>query len=646
MTVSIIIVNYNVKYFLEQCLHSVFKAIAGLQAEVIVVDNASTDYSQAYLCQQFPQLHWIDSGGNIGFSKACNAGYAAAKGEYILFLNPDTLLAEDTIDTCLRFFQLHPKAGSVGVRMVDGSGVFLKESKRSFPSPLTSFYKLAGLSRLFPHSSQLARYHLGHLSEHSNHQVDVLAGAFMMIPGKVLNKVGVFDETFFMYGEDIDLSYRIQKTGYKNYYLADTTIIHFKGESTKRGSLNYIKLFYSAMSIFVRKHYGGAKAGLFNLAIQLAIGIRAGLTAIAKFVKWIGIPVIDAALILLSFLLMKQIWVTYVKPGIDYPDRLLWIAFPAFTFMYLLVGYYTGLYNKCYRRRDLVRSAFLATLALLSVYSLLPEQYRFSRGILSFGALLAFGIISISRRIMEETGLLQKDAGTIEKPYLLIAGTPEEYDAVKALLRQNMLENKVIGRIAVLPGDNKAITHLEGVNKLVISQKATELIFCAGVLTYKDIISHIQQKPTGIRMRFHKAGSGSIVGSDSSGTSGEVLAGEAQFRLARATERRIKRLIDVLTSLFFLLTFPVHCLLVKQPFHFLSNCLAILLKRKTWVGYAGSGKGLPPLRPGVMAPNGLLLRQQASITEGLRLVDHYYACDYEPVQDLALVFANYRHLGN
>jgi len=284
LTLSIIIVNYNVKYFLEQCLYSVFKS-ALKSIDVIVVDNNSTDGSITYLKPLFPQVLFIENKNNPGFAKACNQGLAVAKGEYVLFLNPDTLIAEDTLATCLNFFGFTPSAGAVGVRMVDGSGQFLKESKRSFPGPLTSFFKLSGLTHVFPTSRLFARYYLGHLSASQNQEVDVLAGAFMMMPKRVLESVGSFDEAFFMYGEDVDLSYRIQKEGYKNYYLATTTIIHFKGESTSRGSLNYVRLFYSAMSLFVKKHFSGTKAGVFNAFIHAAIWARAGLSATGLVAK-------------------------------------------------------------------------------------------------------------------------------------------------------------------------------------------------------------------------------------------------------------------------------------------------------------------------------------------------------------------------
>ena len=271
LMLSIVIVNYNVKYFLEQCLYSLRKTISGIPTEIIVVDNQSTDGSIEYLKHRFPEVQFVVNDINDGFAKASNKGLGFSHGRYILFLNPDTLLSENTLEKCISFFEFNKDAGALGVKMIDGSGKFLKESKRSFPSPSTSFYKLFGLSRLFPRSKIFSRYYAGHLDKNKNHEVDVLAGAFMLIRKEVADKLAGFDEDFFMYGEDIDLSYRIQESGYKNYYLAETEIIHFKGESTRRGSLNYVRMFYTAMSIFVKKHYGGTKAGLFNAALHIAI---------------------------------------------------------------------------------------------------------------------------------------------------------------------------------------------------------------------------------------------------------------------------------------------------------------------------------------------------------------------------------------
>jgi len=287
LQLSIIIVNYNVKYFLEQCLCSVLKACRNIEAEILVVDNNSTDGSRAFLETRFSMVNFIWNTENAGFAKANNQALAKAKGTYILFLNPDTIVPEDCFEKCFDFFSTYADAGAIGVRMVDGSGKFLKESKRAFPSPLTSFYKLAGLTKLFPRSKTFARYYLGHLPEKEIHEVDVLAGAFMMIPKKVIDLTGGFDEIFFMYGEDVDLSYRIQetinpetRTAYKNYYFPGTSIIHFKGESTKRGGLNYVRLFYKAMSLFVKKHYSGGRASVFNFFIQMGIWIRAAVSAL------------------------------------------------------------------------------------------------------------------------------------------------------------------------------------------------------------------------------------------------------------------------------------------------------------------------------------------------------------------------------
>ena len=198
-----------------------------------------------------------------------------AKGKFILFLNPDTIVNEICFAHCIKFLETTPNAGAAGIRMIDGSGKFLPESKRSFPSPLSSFYKLIGLAALFPSSKIFNRYALGNLNEHQTHEIDVLAGAFMMIKKEVLEKVKGFDESFFMYGEDINLSYRIQQAGYQIFYLGETTIIHFKGESAKKQNINYVRMFYNAMNIFVSKHYNKIIAFVFSFFIQLAITVRA-----------------------------------------------------------------------------------------------------------------------------------------------------------------------------------------------------------------------------------------------------------------------------------------------------------------------------------------------------------------------------------
>lgn len=277
MKLSIIIVSYNVKEWLANCLHSLSRACEKISAEIFVVDNASTDGSQAFLEHQFPNVHFKWNKTNLGFAKANNSVLNELSGDYFLFLNPDTLIPEEALLKCLDFFKQHNDCGALGVYMQDGKGIFLKESKRGFPSPITSFYKVIGLSKLFPQSKVFAKYYEGHLNALKNQQVDILSGAFMMIPKGIIEKTGGFDEDYFMYGEDIELSYQINQLGYKNYYYPEVKIIHYKNKSAAQDLLVSKKYFYDAMKIFIRKRYAEKK--IKRLLLFSAV----------QFLKWMAI---------------------------------------------------------------------------------------------------------------------------------------------------------------------------------------------------------------------------------------------------------------------------------------------------------------------------------------------------------------------
>jgi GT2 family glycosyltransferase len=645
MLLSVIIVNYNVKYFLEQCLYSVQKAFAGIEAEIIVADNNSTDGSRAYLQDKFTTVKFIWNNDNIGFAKANNLALEKAKGEFILFLNPDTLIAEDSIKKCLQFFKMNEQAGAMGIRMVDGSGNFLKESKRAFPSPLTSLFKLSGLTRLFPKSKIFAKYHLGHLPQNENHEVDVLAGAFMMIPKNILDEIGNFDERFFMYGEDVDLSYRIQEAGYKNYYFSESSIIHFKGESTKRGSLNYVRFFYKAMSLFVKKHYSGSRAGFFIFFIQTAITIRAFFSALGNLLKKIGLPILDAGLILGSFGLTRILWSNFIRQEINYSPNVLIIAFPAFTALFLITAFYSGLYDKGYKQSQLVRSTTIAALVLLSVYALLPESIRFSRGILVTGIALAFLLMNLMRLLFIKWHYLETSNENEERRQTIVVAAERDFLIIADMLDRAGMTERVLGRVG--SDSTNTATALGGISQLpelVKKYQVKEIIFCENGLSFKEIIASINALPGTIRNKFHASGSSSIVGSDRKNTSGGFIANATKYSIAMPLQRRNKRLLDIILSILFLLAVPIIIFIKKNVGAFYKNVFSVLSAKKTWVGYATEASALPSLKPSVITSTALPTMHNDLPAESLQKRDEWYATGYTIMTDLKKIGRGFKYL--
>lgn len=645
MQLSIIIVNYNVKYFLEQCLYSVQKSIEGIEAEVLVVDNDSNDGSIAYLQPLFPRVKFIAASTNLGFAKANNLALKQAKGNYILFLNPDTILPENCIVNCLNFFHEHHDCGALGVQMIDGSGNFLPESKRSFPSLSAAFFKLTGLSMLFPKSKLFNKYALGHLSKNDNYEVDVLAGAFMMISNAALEQTQGFDETFFMYGEDVDLSYRIQKSGFKNYYFGKQNIIHFKGESTKRGSLNFVRMFYNAMSIFIKKHYRGSKATLFSTSLNLAIWVRAFITILKNLINKSGMLIIDAIVVYSVLFSTKYFWIHYLRNGKPFDGDFESYSLPVYTIVFIIGALLSGIYDNLYKPMKALVASATSVVILLAFYSLLPETYRFSRGVILAGGILAGLMVTVLRWLFVKLEIIKDNEMYINKQSIVV-GSPIEYIQVMQLLNKTNIKERIIGRVGIKENEN-AIGNILDLKNIIKQVGVNEIIFCEGVLSFENIIHEIELlKNKKISFKFHAKKSHSIVGSDSKTSSGETLSIEGYYALANPYQQRMKRMVDVWLAILMIATFPLQIIFIKKFNIGLKNAWNVLLGKRTWVGYSTYQNTLPLIAVGILLPSGYPMSEAEKLNKTLlKKSDTIYAKEYDWMQDLKIIFENYKYLG-
>lgn len=648
MKLSIIIVNYNVKYFLEQCLYSVSKAIRGIDSEVFVVDNNSVDGSCIMVKEKFPDVILIENKENTGFSFANNQAIRESVGEYVLLLNPDTVVEEDTFSKIVDFMDKHEDAGGLGVKMIDGKGNFLPESKRGLPTPMVAFYKIFGISRLFPRSKKFGKYHLGYLDKDKIHEVEVLAGAFMLLRRSVLDKIGLLDETFFMYGEDIDLSYRITEANYKNYYFPETTIIHYKGESTKKSSINYVRIFYNAMIIFAQKHFSKKNAKFFSLLINTAIYLRAFAAILTRFVKNIFLPLIDASLIWLGFYIIKPHWEAYKFPdGGGYPLEYLYYVVPSYIVVWLVSIFITGGYEKPIKIWNVLKGIFFGALFILVVYSLLNEEYRYSRALLLLGSAWAFITVFANRIIFHVLNIYKFYSK--KKKRVVIIGYPEEAKRVSSILAQSIQRPNIIG--FVYPENNGKqkdyIGSIFQLNEIININKIDEIIFCAKDITAQKIIKNmLQLSEIKIEYRIASPDSISVIGSSSINTSGDLYTININS-IANTNNKRNKRLLDITGSVFSIIfLFPL-IFFQRKPLGFIANIFAVLFGFKSWVGYyplENHDISLPKIHKGVLNPFDTLNQVEVS-NEEIEKLNIAYARDYKIMNDIIIIMKCIRLLG-
>jgi GT2 family glycosyltransferase len=650
MKLSVIIVNYNVRHFLEQCLHSVRKASKDLAVEIFVVDNNSVDNSLEMVRQKFPEVIIIANKENVGFSRANNQALRIAKGEYCLLLNPDTVVEEDTFKKVIDFMDTHPDAGGLGVYMIDGKGNFLPESKRGLPTPLVAFYKIFGLSALFPKSKLFGKYHLGYLDKDKIHEVEILSGAFMLLRKKVLDEIGLLDEDFFMYGEDIDLSYRIIKAGYKNYYYPETHIIHYKGESTKKSSINYVFVFYNAMIIFAKKHFSHKNAKTFIFLINLAIYLRAGMAILNRFIKRILVPAIDAIVIFGGLLFLKYYWenVIRVDENFHFEEKILSVAFPTFVAIWLISIYLNGGYDKPVKTINVVRGVISGAILILVAYALLPESLRFSRAMVLLGAAWSVFTLPIYRYILHILKVNIIELETDFKKRIAIVGNYEEYLRVLEFIKLSDVKTSFIGHISLSENNQKhddCLGTYDKLSDLISIYNIDEVIFCAKDIPAQSIIEQMSRiSNSNIEFKIAPPESLFIIGSNSINTNGELYVVNINS-INKPANKRSKRMLDFSLTILMILFLPILLIIIPNKTGLISNILEVLIGKKSWVGYkkTATNQELPKIKQGVLSPADSLAHTADDLTI-LRL-NQLYAKDYKVNNDLQIILNSWKQLG-
>ncbi len=557
---SVIIVNYNVKEFLANCLQSVKVASKGLDTECIVVDNASTDGSETFLKSRFPGVRYIFNEENLGFGKANNQAIREAKGKYMLLLNPDTILSEDTLRILIRHMENNPKCGACGCKIVNPDGSYAPESRRTVPTISTALFKAMGLNTLFPESRLFGRYYESWKDENEPGEIEVLSGSFMFFRGSAIKEAGGFDERFFMYAEDIDLCYRVRKNDWRIDYVPETSIIHYKGESSKQNNMQYVRHFNRSLYLFFEKHYSSRYSSFFRLLVFMAIFFRSMISMVAVFTKKHRFVIYDLLLLNLALLISYAARFNFDPVEISNRVRFEFLSLNLIlSVLYLVYGQIFGIINK--HRYSVIGSlkAVVMSFATLALIAFFARGLAFSRIIFAVSGFLGFLSVAFLRILRLNISRDSVSArGRFNTPGILIAGVNEKTpDLVKKILSDAGKQKKILGIIHQEKWNGK--TEIEGVAvigsvkqlpELIKATEADQVYYLTDALSFGEIMRSLEKIK-------HLEAESKIVSSDVNFLLGkanveyldDIAVVEADMSFLNPVQRILKRAFDIVLSL-------------------------------------------------------------------------------------------------
>ncbi|MBN2012915.1 glycosyltransferase [candidate division KSB1 bacterium] len=558
ITLSIIIVNYNVKEFLEQTLLSVQKAATAISHEIFVVDNASSDGSVEMLHQKFPHVRVIANKVNHGFAAANNQALKLAQGEFILVLNPDTVVQEDTFQLIINYMKSSPECGMVGCKILNPDGSLQLACRRSFPTPWVGFTRIIGLSRLFPKSKFFGRYNLTYLNPDETCEVEAISGSFMFLRKQVMDEIGYFDESFFMYGEDLDWCYRIHQAGWKIVYLPETKIIHFKGESSKKARIDLTMQFYRAMQLFVEKHYQSRYFHLPQWFLVSGIFLRAGLTYLGQFFIYIIPIIIDTILLNVSLILALLIRFGNLIHLHSYL-----IVTLIYSTVWLICLGSTGVYTR--KRMYSLRAAVgvLAGFFINTSMTFFFNQYAFSRAVVIIAALFNVFFLSGWRFFIKliprlDQIISQDTAGNaLMGRRTLIVGTGNKTRDIINRLRHHVeggyhIYGLITPEETSNDGDYSNIPVLgtiHDLDRIIQTERIQEVIFSSESISYDHILELMTRtRRKGVTFKLVPSTMEVIIGKASIDRIDALPLVDIDYALDRPMSKFVKRSIDILLA--------------------------------------------------------------------------------------------------
>lgn len=642
--VSVIIVSFNVRGFLENLINSLKRALEGIESEIIVVDNFSDDDTVEFLKRTFPDVRLIENNINVGFGRANNQGVKVSTGEYLLLINPDAIVEENTVKEMLAFCREHPEAGASSCKVLNGDGTLQKTCRRGFPTPWVAFTKISGLSAVFPRTRLFGRYNLTYLNPEEEHEVDAIGGSFMFIPRSVFEKVGGFDEDYFMYGEDIDLCYRIKEAGYKVFYTPRTTAIHFKGESARRSSMNHTYEFYRAMSVFVEKRYGTKT--LLSIILRSAILVNRQVRSLYLALKK-GWPIaLDFAVTVVAMFIGEYLKTHRIYTIPSYARPYFYIA-PGVAF--ILFGMGTGLYaeNK-YSVKNSVLVAFL-TFLLFSSFTYFFKEFAFSRLIV----LIASFIIVIVLPGWRLAYQLRSSVGTKRHPLFgrrtVVVGMDERavelirkirarvsmgYNIVGIISETAEYENRLLG-IRVLGS-------LTDLPRVVRQKKIDDVVFASGKVSYSEVLHAVASvKNPSVNFKLVPDTMDVIIGRTYVDGLADVPFVDIDYNINRTRNKRAKRIFDLLFALVgTVILFPVYFSRRDSASRRVARKLPLVLKGKLSV--VGRSEYYPQGSDEIFGKTGItgivqLNRGQVLSEEEVERLYIYYARNQSIWLDIELI---------